>query len=336
MFTVQTYSNYENQAKKNLEEQVRLKGLQDQDLIGEILIPMEQVVEMVNGEKKTTRRKLFPGYIFVQMELNDITVHLVKNTSKVTGSPGVGAERAAPAHVGPRGRSASPWQVTEGAHKPKPKVQFETSDTVRVIDGPFANFNGTVEEVNPEKGRVRVLRQHLRSCDPRGARLHAGGEDQPARQRSSAPGVTGRRSGRGGRVVPSGGPVGTTLSKGSSPPMKKVTGQVKLQIPAGKANPAPPIGPALGQQGVNIMEFCKQFNAKTQAEAKEGLIIPVIITVYQDRSFTFILKTPPAAVLHQEGGGPAHREEEGLGRARSRARRRWGRSPRSSSRTSPR
>jgi len=79
--------------------------------------------------------------------------------------------------------------------------------------------------------------------------------------------------------------------------MKKVTGQVKLQIPAGKANPAPPIGPALGQQGVNIMEFCKQFNAKTQAEAKEGLIIPVIITVYQDRSFTFILKTPPASVL---------------------------------------
>ena len=79
--------------------------------------------------------------------------------------------------------------------------------------------------------------------------------------------------------------------------MKKVTGQVKLQIPAGKANPAPPIGPALGQQGVNIMEFCKQFNAATQAQAKEGLIIPVIITVYQDRSFTFVLKTPPAAVL---------------------------------------
>ena len=79
--------------------------------------------------------------------------------------------------------------------------------------------------------------------------------------------------------------------------MKKVTGQVKLQIPAGKANPAPPIGPALGQQGVNIMEFCKQFNAQTQAQAKEGLIIPVIITVYQDRSFTFVLKTPPASDL---------------------------------------
>src|SRR6478609_3317541 len=79
--------------------------------------------------------------------------------------------------------------------------------------------------------------------------------------------------------------------------MKKITGQVKLQIPAGKANPAPPIGPALGQQGVNIMEFCKQFNAATQAQMKESLIIPVIITVYADRSFTFILETPPASVL---------------------------------------
>jgi len=76
---------------------------------------------------------------------------------------------------------------------------------------------------------------------------------------------------------------------------KKVTGQVKLQIPAGKANPAPPVGPALGQQGVNIMAFCKQFNAKTQSQG--DMIIPVIITVYQDRSFTFITKTPPTAVL---------------------------------------
>lgn len=95
--------------------------------------------------------------------------------------------------------------------------------------------------------------------------------------------------------------------------MKKVTGQIKLQIPAGKANPAPPIGPALGQQGVNIMEFCKQFNAKTQAEAKEGLIIPVVITVYQDRSFTFILKTPPAAVLLKKAAGLHTEKKKGSG-----------------------
>ena len=95
--------------------------------------------------------------------------------------------------------------------------------------------------------------------------------------------------------------------------MKKVTGQVKLQIPAGKANPAPPIGPALGQQGVNIMEFCKQFNAATQAQAKEGLIIPVIITVYQDRSFTFLLKTPPAAVLLKKAAGLHTEKKKGSG-----------------------
>lgn len=79
--------------------------------------------------------------------------------------------------------------------------------------------------------------------------------------------------------------------------MKKVIGQIKLQVPAGKANPSPPIGPALGQHGVNIMEFCKAFNAKTQAQAAEGMIIPVVITVYADRSFTFITKTPPASRL---------------------------------------
>lgn len=78
---------------------------------------------------------------------------------------------------------------------------------------------------------------------------------------------------------------------------KKVSGYIKLQIPAGKANPAPPIGPALGQHGVNIMEFCKQFNAKTQAQAAEGLIIPVVITVFSDKSFTFITKTPPVPIL---------------------------------------
>lgn len=79
--------------------------------------------------------------------------------------------------------------------------------------------------------------------------------------------------------------------------MKKIIGQIKLQVPAGKANPSPPIGPALGQHGVNIMEFCKAFNAKTQAQAEEGMLIPVVITVYADRSFSFITKTPPTARL---------------------------------------
>jgi len=95
--------------------------------------------------------------------------------------------------------------------------------------------------------------------------------------------------------------------------MKKVTGQVKLQIPAGKANPAPPVGPALGQHGVNIMEFCKQFNAQTQAQAKDGLIIPVIITVYQDRSFSFQLKTPPTPILLKKAAGLHTEKKKGSG-----------------------
>ena len=94
---------------------------------------------------------------------------------------------------------------------------------------------------------------------------------------------------------------------------KKVTGQIKLQIPAGQANPAPPVGPSLGQHGVNIMGFCKEFNAANQAQAKEGLIIPVIITVYQDRSFTFLLKTPPAAVLLKKAAGLHTEKKKGSG-----------------------
>jgi large subunit ribosomal protein L11 len=95
--------------------------------------------------------------------------------------------------------------------------------------------------------------------------------------------------------------------------MKKITGMVKLQLPAGKANPAPPVGPALGQHGVNIMGFCKEFNAATQAQAKEGLIVPVVITVYSDKSFTFIVKTPPAAVLIKKALGLHTEKKKGSG-----------------------
>ncbi len=95
--------------------------------------------------------------------------------------------------------------------------------------------------------------------------------------------------------------------------MKKVTGYIKLQIPAGKANPAPPVGPALGQHGVNIMDFCKQFNARTQGQAKDEMTIPVVITVFSDRSFTFVTKTPPAAVLIKKAAGLSTAKKPGSG-----------------------
>lgn len=153
-YVVHTYSGFENKAKKSLEEKVRMEGLVDQ--FCEILIPMEQVVEMVKGEKKTSKRKFFPGYILVQMEMNDRTRHLVQNTPKVTGFVGASAKETPPS-ISDHEVQRLTTQISEGTLKPKPKVQFEEGDTVRVIDGPFSNFNGSVEEVNAEKGRVKVL-----------------------------------------------------------------------------------------------------------------------------------------------------------------------------------
>jgi len=156
-YVVHTYSGFENKARKSLEDKVKLEGLSD--FFGEILIPMEQVVEMVKGERRTSKRKFFPGYIMVQMEMNDRTWHLVKNTPKITGF--VGGQQFARADEIPSVSDAEVMrltsQISEGTLKPKPKVLFEQGDQVRVTDRPFSNFNGTVEEVNPYKGRLRVL-----------------------------------------------------------------------------------------------------------------------------------------------------------------------------------
>jgi transcriptional antiterminator NusG len=149
---VHTYSGFENKAKKSLEDKIRLENLAE--LFGEILIPMEQVVEMKGGEKKTSKRKFFPGYILVQMHMNDRSWHLVKNTPKVTGFVG-GARNPPPIPDYEVERITN--RMTEGVLKPKPKVLFEEGESVRVIDGPFANFNGMVEEVKPDKGKLRVL-----------------------------------------------------------------------------------------------------------------------------------------------------------------------------------
>jgi transcriptional antiterminator NusG len=151
-YVVHTYSGFENKAKKSLEERIKQYHLETS--FGEILIPMENVVEMVKGEKRSSRRKFFPGYILVQMNLNDQSWHLVKNTAKITGFVGNATN---PPFVSEAEIARLTTQLSEGALKPKPKVEFQEGESVRVIDGPFSNFNGTVEEVNPDKGRVRVL-----------------------------------------------------------------------------------------------------------------------------------------------------------------------------------
>ncbi|HEY6947401.1 MAG TPA: transcription termination/antitermination protein NusG [Gemmatimonadales bacterium] len=174
-YVVHTYSGFENKVKKSLEEYVRQHGddkveYDDKEdgkavrrsaplteCFGEILIPMEQVVEMVRGEKKTSKRKFFPGYILVQMQMSDATWHMVKATPKVTGFVGSAKNpRDVPA-ISDAEVARLTSQISEGTLKPKPKVQFEEGDQVRVIDGPFSNFNGTVEEVKPDKGKLRVL-----------------------------------------------------------------------------------------------------------------------------------------------------------------------------------
>lgn len=151
-YVVHTYSGYENRVKTALEEKVRSLGWEDR--ITDVLIPSESVVELVKGERRTSNRKFFPGYILVQMELDDQTWHIVKSTPKVTGFIG---SRSEPAVIPDEDVEKIKSQMAEGQDKPRPKYSFEKGDSVRVVDGPFINFNGTVEEVRPDKGKLRVL-----------------------------------------------------------------------------------------------------------------------------------------------------------------------------------
>lgn len=151
-YVVHTYSGFEKKVKAALEERARSRGLAD--LVTEVLIPTEQVEEMVKGQKRITHRKFYPGYILVRMELNDDTWHLVKDTPKVTGFLG---GRVEPVPLPDDEAEKVIAQIKEGALKPKPKVLFQLGDKVRVTEGPFTNFNGVVDEVKAEKGRVRVM-----------------------------------------------------------------------------------------------------------------------------------------------------------------------------------
>ena len=151
-YVVHAYSGFENQVKRALEDRVARAGMDD--LFGEILVPTEEVVEMREGTKRRSERKFFPGYVLVQMEMNDDTWHLVKDAPKVMGFIGGTSDRPAP--ITEREADAILQRVQEGADKPRPKVLFEVGEVVRVTDGPFNDFNGVVEEVNYEKSRLRV------------------------------------------------------------------------------------------------------------------------------------------------------------------------------------
>lgn len=151
-YVVHAYSGYETHVKRALEERIKLAGLEDR--FGEIMVPTEKVVAMHGGQKRKSERKFFPGYVLVKMILDDDTWHLVKNVPRVLGF--IGGTRERPAPITDKEADTILQRVQEGLEKPKPKVLFEAGEVVRVIDGPFADFNGVVEEVNYEKSRLRV------------------------------------------------------------------------------------------------------------------------------------------------------------------------------------
>ena len=151
-YVVHAYSGMEKSVARALQDRVERAGMQDH--FGKILVPTEEVVEMKNGQRTISERRFFPGYVLVEMDMNDDTWHLVKNTSKVTGFVGGSGNRPTPISEKEVDKIMS--QMQEGVEKPRPKTLFEVGEMVRVKEGPFTDFNGNVEEVNYEKSRLRV------------------------------------------------------------------------------------------------------------------------------------------------------------------------------------
>jgi len=151
-YVVHAYSNFEARVKKSLLERIERFGMQDS--FGEILVPTEEVVEMREGQKRKSERKFFPGYVLVQMEMNEDTWHMVKDVPKVLGFIGGTGDRPAP--ISDKEADLILNRIQEGVEKPRPKVLFEVGEVVRVNDGPFNDFNGVVEEVDYDRSRVRV------------------------------------------------------------------------------------------------------------------------------------------------------------------------------------
>lgn len=151
-YVVHAYSNFESKVKEALEERIQREGLEDS--FGKILVPTEEVVEMRMGQQRKSERKFFPGYVLVQMELTDETWHLVRDVPRVLGFIGGTSDRPSP--ISDKEANTILNRVEEGVNKPRPKILFEVGEVVRVIDGPFKDFNGVVEEVNYEKSKLRV------------------------------------------------------------------------------------------------------------------------------------------------------------------------------------
>lgn len=151
-YVVHAYSGYEKQVMRSLQERIKLEGMED--AFGEIIVPTEEVVEMRAGQKRKSERKFFPGYVFIQVDMSEAAWHLIKGTPRVLGF--IGGTAAKPAPISEREAEAMLRRVADSDEKPRPRTLFEPGETVRVVDGPFADFNGVVEDVNYEKSRIHV------------------------------------------------------------------------------------------------------------------------------------------------------------------------------------
>ena len=151
-YILHVYSGFEAKVKVNLED--RIAAFPNPEKFGEVVVPTEQVVELIKGKRKTSNRKFYPGYILIQVELDEETWHMVNATAKVTGFLG---GRDKPVAISDEEATYILNRMEAGKLKPQPKFYFELGDEIRVVDGPFTNFNGTVEDVNPEKGKLKVL-----------------------------------------------------------------------------------------------------------------------------------------------------------------------------------
>ena len=249
-YVVNTYSGHENKVKHNLEH--RVVSLGQQRAVRSVVVPTEAVSEMKDNQKVTVEKRTMPGYVLVNMELNEDSWGVVKGTPGVTGFVGASQEPVPLTQV-----EVDRLLHKEVATATRTRAQFTIGESVKVVSGPLSDFSGEISEINEDAARLEGAGIYLRSGDSRGSTVRP--------------------------------------SEEALDMAKKVLTTIKLQANAGQASPAPPVGPALGQHGINIMEFCKAFNAQTQSET--GTVIPVVITVYEDRSFTFVTKTPPAAVL---------------------------------------
>ncbi|MBT9612478.1 MAG: transcription termination/antitermination protein NusG [Burkholderiales bacterium] len=151
-YVVHTYSGFEKSVQRTLDERIKREHLEDK--FGQILVPVEEVVEMKAGQKAISERKFFPGYVLVEMEMTEQTWHLVKDVPKVTGF--IGGSAAKPTPITEKEVQALMQQIQEGVEKPKPKVLYEVGEAVRVTEGPFTDFHGNVEEINYDKSKLRV------------------------------------------------------------------------------------------------------------------------------------------------------------------------------------